>query len=449
MYKILVIDDDEIFLQSINNHLEYLHYTVKTCSNPTRVMGLVDKESFDVILLDIKMPGVDGMELLSLLVQRKPDIPIIMISGQSTIVIAVDAIKKGAFDFVEKPIDPERLKVAIKNALAVRKLHAEKMRLMDELKERYRMVGKSKALDEIIATIQQIANTKSKVLITGETGTGKELVARAIHFTSNRSSAPFIKLNCAAIPKELLESELFGHKKGAFSGAVSDHIGKFQAADGGTLFLDEIGDMDLMLQAKLLHVLQDEEFMMLGSNQSIKVDVRIVAATNHDIKELIKEKKFRNDLYHRLNVVNINIPPLRERKEDIEPLFIYFLQEFSQTYNKTITGWEPEVIKKLKRQPWPGNVRELKNTVEKMVIYTNGDRITLRELELAAGISNQTNGTGVVTLTGNLKEELQNYERKIIEQTLKETGGKVLEAARRLGINRTALFKKKKRLGIH
>ncbi len=449
MYQILIIDDDDYFLQSLKNLLVYKGFKVDTCANPVLAMQYVQEKRYQLILLDVKMPGMDGIELLEKIRTHNQNIPVVMVSGQSNISIAVEAIKKGAFDFVEKPIDPQKLQVALKNALERYKLWEDRSRLIEELKKKYAIVGKSEAINAIIRRIEQVADLDAKVLITGETGTGKELVARALHLASNRSSGPFVKLNCAAIPTELLESELFGHKKGAFTGAIKDQIGKFQAADGGTLFLDEIGDMDLVLQAKLLHVLQDNEFMMLGAHDSIKVNVRIITATNQNINELIAEGKFRRDLFHRINVVNIHIPPLRERVEDIEPLAIHFLKEFAETYNKKVTGFEPEVLNALKKYSWPGNVRELRNVVEKMVIFARHALITKNDLkESLLQLPVEIVSAVEKPAKGKLKEEMERHERELILNALKAANGSNARAAKILGIDRSSLFKKRKKLGI-
>ncbi len=445
MYNVLIIDDDEIFLQSLKNLLVYQNFNVDLCSNPNIAISKIQKNNYHLILLDVAMPGLSGMELLSKIRHVNFHLPIIMVSGQSTISTAVEAIKKGAFDFIEKPVDPEKLQITLNNALKQHVLELERFRLIEELKNQFQIIGISQALDNILSKINKIAMTDAKVLITGETGTGKELVARAIHLRSPRSTGPFVKINCAAIPSDLLESELFGHKKGAFTGANQDQIGKFQAADGGTLFLDEIGDMDLRLQAKLLHVLQDNTFNMLGSSVDKQVDIRIIAATNKDLKQLIKEGKFRMDLYHRLNVVNIHIPPLRNRPEDIEVLTRHFINEFSETYNKPIRDISTAALQVLKQKSWPGNVRELKNFIEKTIIFANGPIIEPHDLPDS---KQKTEASSPVFPEITLKKALEAYERKLILQALKQTGGRISETAKLLGITRSALFKKKKKLGI-
>ena len=447
MSCIYIIDDDENFLESLKNLLTVLDYEVVTCSNPFYAMDMLHKTMCHVVLLDVKMPGINGLDLLHKILAYNPYLPVIMLSGQSTIAQAVKAINLGAFDFIEKTIEPNLLKVKIDKAISAQKFVVEKAQLTAHLQDKYKIVTQSPVMISILKLVEKIAPSSAKVLITGETGTGKELIARAIHFRSERSSGPFIKINCAAIPSELLESELFGHKKGAFTGAVAEYAGKFQAANSGTLFLDEIGDMSLMLQAKLLHVLQDNQFMMLGSNKSIKIDARIIAATNQDLTELIKQKRFREDLYHRLNVVNIHIPPLRERKEDIEPLSKHFLREFAESYNKRVTSISPNAMSLLKMYDWPGNIRELKNVVEKLVLYSTTQQVSANVVKqiLFEGERDALNETAPGK---TLKEKMSHYERSVILEALKKSGGKIGEAAKLLGIDRSALFKKKRKFGI-
>lgn len=447
MSRILIVDDDVYFLASLKNLLTFKKYEVEISSDPISARELFYANDYDLVLLDVKMPGVNGLELLEEFLNARPSLSIIMTSGVSTITVAVDALKMGAFDFVEKPIDPKRLLNSVRNALDRQQLHSEKRQLVNALKEEYQMVGQSPAMLKIFETINQIADYPAKVLITGESGTGKELVARAIHFSSKRSSGPFVKINCAAIPNELIENELFGHAKGAYTGASSAAQGKFQAADGGTLFLDEIGDMDLVLQAKLLHVIQDSEFVMLGSSKSIKVDVRIIAATNQNLEQRIKEGRFREDLYHRLNVVAIDIPPLRKRKEDIKPLANKFLTDFSQVYNKRVLSIAPEAMQILIEYDWPGNVRELKNIMEKIVLFAQSEEVDPNVTRKALGLSlNKGSTSNDAHLS--LKEKMERAERDIILSAIANANGNMTKAARSLGINRSTLFKKKRKLGI-
>ncbi len=446
MPKILAIDDDENFLLSIANLLRYKQYEVEAVSNPLQAEKVFQQQDFDCVLLDVKMPGMDGITLLKQLQNQKPLVPIIMISGQSNITTAVEAIKLGAYDFVEKPLEADRLLITIRNALEKRSWFTEKENLLAQIKEVFPLLGESPAMKEIFRLIRQVARSNAKVLITGETGTGKELVARAIHQQSARNGKPFVKLNCAAIPGELLESQLFGHKKGAFTGATRDQVGKFVAANGGTLFLDEIGDMEPRLQAKLLTTLEDGEVEVLGEPYPRKVDVRIISATNRNLPEMVEKGKFRADLYHRLKVVEIHVPPLRERREDIALLSRYFLQEFAQTYNKKLVDFTPQALNLLRQYSWPGNVRELRNLVEKIAIFTRDSRIEAQDVELAL---DQKSEQGVpISPAGPLEQALQDFERDYILRHLKMTGWKIQETANLLGIHRSALFRKIRRLGL-
>jgi len=411
--KILAVDDDPGFLQSLANFLELKNYQVQTVANPYQAIETFKKQEFDCVLLDLKMPGMNGFKIMQKILTMHPDFPIILISGQGTIPTAIKAIKEGAYDFVEKPIDGERLLITIKNALEKRNLQKERSTLLAQIGEAYSLVGVSKALRQVIDKIEVVASNDAKVLITGESGTGKELVARAIHNQSRRFSGPFIKVNCAAIPNALLESELFGYKKGAFTGASQDHKGKFLVADGGTLFLDEIGDMTLPLQAKLLRVLQDGEVEVIGEEKPVKIDVRVITATNKNLHRLIREGKFREDLFYRLNVIQISIPPLRERAEDIPVLARYFLKQYAQIYNKQIIDFKPEALEILSRHSWPGNVRELRNVVEKLAILTKNQKITAEEVREAIG--EKVNGKPMsLNFRGSLQEARELFEKQYI-----------------------------------
>ncbi len=380
-YHILAVDDDMAFLRALKRMLEAKEFKVETSADPFDALQKAIDKKFDCILLDVKMPGMDGVELLDKIKEKDASVPIIFISGQSNIPIAVEAIKKGAYDFVEKPIDGSRLILTIHHAIEKNAWAREKNTLLNALDEKYRMVGESKVMQDIFHKIKMFAQSDTKVLITGETGTGKELVASALHFNGPRVGKPYIKINCAAIPPELLESELFGHKKGAFTGATEDKPGKIQLAENGTLFLDEIGDLEFHLQAKLLKVLDSGEFSMLGSTETEIAACRFIAATNQNLEELIKEHRFRRDLYHRLNVLEIHIPPLRERKEDIPVLVNYFLSQASSQYNKRITQLSEPAMQLLIDQDWPGNVRQLKNVVDKLVIFFDGPIIDDHQVE--------------------------------------------------------------------
>lgn len=381
VYRILAVDDDLTFLKALKRMLEIKKFDVQITTDPFDGLQKARSNNFDCILLDVKMPGMDGVTLMDKIKEEDPGVPIIFISGQSNIPIAVEAIKKGAYDFIEKPVDTDRMFLTIHHAIEKNAWARERNNLLTVLDERYKMIGESSVMQELFKKIKIFSQSEAKVLITGETGTGKELVASALHFNGPRAGKPYIKINCAAIPHELLESELFGHKKGAFTGAVEDKQGKIQLAKDGTLFLDEIGDMDIQLQAKLLKVLDSGEFSMLGSTKTETAQCRFVSATNQDLEQLIKEHRFRQDLYHRLNVLQIHIPPLRERKEDIPVLARYFLNEASEQYNKRIVDFSPTAMEILVAQEWPGNVRQLKNVVEKLAIFSSGPVIDDRQVE--------------------------------------------------------------------
>jgi DNA-binding NtrC family response regulator len=365
---ILAIDDEQHFLDSLQESLVLRGYRVSTHTNTDKAIAAFSHIDFGLVLLDVKMP-VSGIDVLSKIKHIKPEIPVIMISGQSDISAAVSCIKLGAYDFVEKPIVPEKLFTVINNAIDSRRLTRQNNLLREELLDKYRLIGQSKAMRELYASIDAVAATNASVLIRGESGTGKELIASALHYNSPRKDEAFIKVNCAAIPKDLLESELFGHKKGSFTGAHRDREGKFAAADKGTLFLDEIGDMPLELQAKILRILESGEVEVVGSNQVRSIDVRIVSATNKNLEHLLEANSFREDLFHRLNVVSLYAPALRDRKSDIGDLVEAFIRQFNNSYNRAIAGATEAAIAMLAEYNWPGNVRELKNIVENLVLY--------------------------------------------------------------------------------
>lgn len=446
MSRILVIDNDDAFLMAMKNTLEYNKHGVETLSNPVRARSLLSEEEFDCVLLDVAMPGINGLDVLQQISREHPLLPVIMVSGESTISIAVEAIHLGAYDFLEKPIETKRLLITIQKALEKKNWLIEKNILLDEIFKKYKLVGRSAALKKVLNEIKQLALSDAKVLVTGETGTGKELVARALHHNSERSGKRFETLNCASIPSELMESELFGHVRGSFSGAIREHTGKFEIADGGTLFLDEIGDLDYRLQAKLLRVLQEGEFEKIGSNKTVKVDVRIISATNKDLQQMIADGRFREDLYHRIKVFEIYIPPLRQRKEDIKPLAEYFLAEWAQTYNKKLIRFSPQALRILQEHDWPGNVRELKNIIHKIAIFSEEAMISGRSVLLALGAEPQMPSDLSASML--LKDRVILVEKEHITNVLAATGGKLGKAADILGIERTTLFKKMKKYGI-
>lgn len=368
MAKILIIDDERSIRNTLKDILEFEKHQVSLAENGLKGLETAQNEMFDLIFSDIKMPEMDGIELLTQLKEKDIEAPIVMISGHGNIETAVECIKKGAFDFIEKPIDLNRLLITVRNALEKKDLVVETKNLKKKTAKKYEMIGQSAVLENVRQMIERVAPTDARVLITGENGTGKELVARLIHDKSNRANAPFVEVNCAAIPSELIESELFGHEKGAFTSAIRQRIGKFEQADNGTIFLDEIGDMSLSAQTKVLRVLQENELSRVGSDKSIKVNVRVIAATNKDLKKEIEKGNFREDLFHRLNVIPIHVPTLDERKEDIPLLVEHFTELICSEEGIHPKKFEPDAIKALQQRSWTGNIRELRNVVERLII---------------------------------------------------------------------------------
>lgn len=368
MARILIIDDEKSIRKTLREILEYEKYQVDEAADGSEGIELIRKEKYDIILCDIKMPKMDGIEVLEKIMQLSADTPVVMISGHGNIETAVEAVKKGAFDFIAKPLDLNRLLVTIRNAMDKSTLVTETKVLKKKVSKTFDMVGESKAIAQIKEMIERVAPTDARVLITGGNGSGKELVARWLHEKSNRSNAPLIEVNCAAIPSELIESELFGHEKGAFTSAISQRKGKFEQAEGGTIFLDEIGDMSLSAQAKVLRALQENKITRVGGEKEIKVNVRIVAATNKDLQKEIAAGNFREDLYHRLSVILIHVPSLNERKEDIPLLAEHFLKQICEDHGMPLKTFTKEAIKELQKINWTGNIREFRNVVERLII---------------------------------------------------------------------------------
>ncbi len=368
MAKILVVDDERSIRNTLKDILEFEKHQVTLAENGKEGLELAENNFFDLIFSDIRMPEMDGVELLTALKEKEIEAPVVMISGHGTIDTAVDCIKKGAFDFIEKPVDLNRLLITIKNALDKSTLVAETKTLKRKVAGRYQMIGETPAIQKVRDLIDRVAPTEARVLITGSNGTGKEIVARLLYEQSNRSGAPFVEVNCAAIPSELIESELFGHEKGAFTSAVKQRIGKFEQADGGTIFLDEIGDMSLSAQTKVLRVLQENKLSRVGSDKSIKVDVRVFAATNKNLQEEIAKGNFREDLFHRLNVIPIHVPDLEERKDDIPLLVNYFIEQICSEQGTQVKQIDKAAITLLQQKTWNGNIRELRNVVERLII---------------------------------------------------------------------------------
>lgn len=444
--KILVVDDDTTFLKSISKLLEMYDFEVTTTETPMAALELINDTDFDIMLTDVKMPGMNGIELQKEAMKTKPQMPVIAISGQSNIPIAIEMIKNGAYEFLEKPVDDEKLLTTINNAIEKKEIVEANVNLYKELEEQYRMVGSSAHFKSLIEQIKIIAPTEARVLLTGDTGTGKELVAWALHHNSRRKGKPYLKINCASIPSELLEAELFGFKKGAFTGADRDRVGKFVAANGGTLFLDEVGELEYSLQSKLLRVLEENEVEIIGENVSKKIDVRIIAATNRNLIKEIENKKFREDLFHRLNVVQIHLPPLIERKEDILPLAEHFIKMFNEIYNKKAQRISKQLEGILLNNEWKGNIRELKNTIEKLVIFSSSEELTVNDYYKAFNSNHPAKKNSIPAKS--LRELKDNFEKEILLDALTKHDWKVSETAKTLGIERSNLFKKMKKYNI-
>lgn len=380
MPKILVIDDEKSIRKTLREILEYENFKVDEAADGLEGLSLAEKENYDIILCDIKMPKMDGLEVLDKIQKTKPDTTIVMISGHGTIETAVESVKKGAFDFIAKPLDLNRLLVTIRNAMDKTNIVSENKVLKKKISKTFEMIGESVPIKQIQEMIEKVAPTDARVLITGENGTGKELVARWIHEKSNRSAGSFIEVNCAAIPSELIESELFGHEKGAFTSAVSQRKGKFELAEEGTIFLDEIGDMSLSAQAKVLRALQENKITRVGSEKEIKVNVRVIAATNKDLQKEITKGNFREDLYHRLSVILIKVPSLNERKDDIPLLIEYFTQQICSDQGIPVKSFAKEALKELQKLNWTGNIRELRNVTERLIILCDKS-ITAKDVQ--------------------------------------------------------------------
>jgi DNA-binding NtrC family response regulator len=381
MAKILIIDDERSIRNTLKDILEFEKHQITLAENGKQALEIIQSQPFDLIFSDIKMPEMDGIELLGHFMELEIEAPIVMISGHGNIETAVECIKKGAFDFIEKPIDLNRLLITVRNALERNNLVTETKSLKKKIAKRHQMIGASPAIEKVRLMIERVAPTDARVLITGDNGTGKEVVARLLYEQSNRVEFPFVEVNCAAIPSELIESELFGHEKGAFTSAIKQRIGKFEQADGGTIFLDEIGDMSLSAQTKVLRVLQENELTRVGSDKSVKVNVRVLAATNKNLKTEIAKGNFREDLFHRLNVIPIHVPSLDERKEDIPLLVTHFCELICTEHGRQTISFENEAIEMLQSRSWSGNIRELRNVVERLIIL-GGNTISKEDVEM-------------------------------------------------------------------
>jgi len=442
---ILVADDEKGIRDTLKRLLEYERYRVVVAEDGLEALRKTESEIVDLVLLDIKMPGMDGMEVLSRLHQTQPDLPVVIISGHGTIQTAVEATRLGAFDFIEKPIDADRILLVIRNGLAQRKLVAENISLKAEVEKKTRIMGEHPDMLAIMETLKKVAPTNARILIIGENGTGKELVARAVHDMSPRAKEAFIEVNCAAIPEELIESELFGHEKGAFTGAVSRRIGKFELADGGTLFLDEVGDMSHSAQAKVLRVLQESQFERVGGTETRHVDVRVIAATNKDLHKESQTGNFREDLYYRLNVVPVTIPPLRKRISDLPVLVEHFLRVTAQELGQKPKKMSKKAMTELMEYNWPGNVRELENLIERLVILTPKPVIDVEDMPILGPAKNLEEQFLDRDSYNDFREAV---EKEFFLRKLRAHGYNVSKTARRLGMQRSNLYKKLEKYGI-
>lgn len=443
--SVLIVDDEAGVRSALSGVLRDEGYAVEAVDSGEACLDRLSRAAYDVVVLDIWLPGMDGLATLERLRERRVDSPVVMISGHGNIESAVRAIKLGAYDFVEKPLSLEKTVLVIGNAVRQRRLEAENRALRAHVDRRLTMVGESYAMAQLREQVAMAAPTNGRVLIFGENGTGKELVARSVHALSRRRNAPFIEVNCAAIPEELIESELFGHVKGSFTGAVADRRGKFELADGGTLFLDEIGDMTLKTQAKVLRALQEQVVEPVGGVASVKVDVRVLAATNKDLPSEIRAGRFREDLYFRLNVIPISVPPLRHRDTDIELLADYFMSELAKETGRR-KRFDAGALTGLRSYPWPGNVRELRNVIERLIIMVPGDTITLDDLAFLGGPSAvRPQESGEVE---RLHDARDRFERDYILKTLAAQQGNISRTAEVLGVERSNLYRKMRSFGI-
>lgn len=443
---ILIVDDEKSTREGLARALRR-SFAVHLAEDGARALEVLDRHEIDVVLSDLRMPGMDGITLIQRILARTPQPVCILLTAYGSIETAVEAIKRGATDYLTKPVNLDELEWRLKKALRAKEMEQENRRLHEQLDEKYGMeniVGQSAAIQEVFDTIRQVAPSRANVLIQGETGTGKELVAQAIHRLSPRSKGPLITVHCAALPPTLLESELFGHEKGAFTGATERRPGRFELADGGSLFLDEIGDIDAAIQVKILRVLEQRTFERVGGRETLEVDVRLMAATNRDLKQRVEEGAFREDLFYRLDVVTISLPPLRERTEDIPLLVRKFLEEFNRENNKQIEDLTPDCMTALLTHPWPGNIRELRNVIERMVVLARQSRLTVRDLPAHLRKGADEPRPPVVTPDMSLNDA----ERTMIIKALETHGGNRTKAAQQLGISRRTLHRKLNEYGL-
>jgi two-component system, NtrC family, nitrogen regulation response regulator NtrX len=450
MRKVLIVDDETGIRQALGQLLEFEGYEVRSADNALQGIETYQSWRPHLVFMDVKMAGIDGLEALKRLRDLDPSAVVVMISGHATIQTAVEATQRGAYDILEKPLDTDRILVTLRNALSHLDLHEENARLRQTIESRFEIVGRSYSIRAVTDKIEKVAKTPARVLISGENGTGKELVARAIHKQSTRASQPFVEVNCAAIPSELIESELFGHLKGSFTGAVADRAGKFEQANGGTLFLDEVGDMSLAAQAKVLRVLQDGVVTRIGGSKPVQVDVRVLAATNKTLETEIAEGRFREDLFYRLNVVPIHVPALRERREDIPLLVAHFVEQLTRGEGMPPRAFTPEAVARLQQLDWQGNVRELRNTVERLLILSGGPRIGPEDIERLVGRRDADQaGIGSLLDCKTFEDFKQAAERAFLLAKLREHEWNVSETARALDMPRSNLYKKIERYALN
>jgi len=445
---LLIVDDEANTLASLSRAFRLAGHEATVCDNASKALELAKAQTFDLILSDVVMPGKDGLSLLEDLKKQGVTSPVVMMSGQAHIEMAVRATRLGAIDFLEKPISTDKLLLTVENSLKLQRLEHENQQLRQRL-GKHEIVWKGEAMRRVMAQLERVAASESRVCILGETGTGKELVARTIHEKSARSAGPFVTLNCAAVPAELIESELFGHEKGSFTGAAGRHVGKFEQADGGTIFLDEIGDMPMNMQAKLLRVLEESEVERIGGDKPISVNVRVVVATHRDLETRVREEKFRQDLFHRIYVFPLVLPPLRERREDIPALVDHFAAQVCAQNGWKPVPFTPDAMAALQSHAWPGNVRELRNMVERLMLLATEGQVDLATVQMAlprtAAVSTAASAT---TGSGPLANRVESFEREVILAELKRAQYNMSSAAKSLGLERSHLYKKAEQLGI-
>ena len=444
---LLIVDDEANTLGSLSRAFRLAGHEATVCDNAAKALELAKSQHFDLILSDVVMPGKDGLSLLEDLKRQGVTAPVVMMSGQAHIEMAVRATRLGAIDFLEKPISSDKLMLTVDNALKLQRLESENRQLRQRL-GKHEIVWKGEAMRRVMAQVDRVAASESRVCIFGETGTGKELVARTIHERSPRAAGPFVTLNCAAVPAELIESELFGHEKGSFTGASGRHIGKFEQADQGTIFLDEIGDMPLNMQAKLLRVLEEGEVERIGGDKPITVNVRVVVATHRDLEARVREEKFRQDLFHRIHVFPLLLPPLRERRDDIPALVEHFAAQVCAQNGWKPVPFTPEAMEALQSYPWPGNVRELRNMVERLMLLATDGRVDVETVQLAMPKTSSSVAASGAIGSGALADRVQAFEREVILAELRRSHQNMSLAAKTLGLERSHLYKKAEQLGI-